>query len=124
MNEPIPARRIAAWLALPALLLAGCGGFSLWPFGESGPAERSARPADAAEYRCEGGRSFFVRQLEDGAVWLIAPDREIRLAKIGGAESARYGIARVVLELSGDTATLVDPPATFSGCKLFKPGSS
>ena len=124
MNGPIPARRIAAWLALPALLLAGCGGFSVWPFGESGPAERSARPADAAEYRCEGGKGFFVRQLEDGAVWLIAPDREIRLAKIGGAASSRYGVARVVLELSGDTATLADPPATFTGCKLFKPGSS
>ena len=24
MNGPIPARRMAAWLALPALLLAGC----------------------------------------------------------------------------------------------------
>jgi len=100
--------------ALVALLLAGCGGVSLWPFG-SGGTELSRAPANATEYRCDGGRAFWVRNLEDGAVWLIAPDREIRLAKAGAA--GRYSTGRVVLELSGEQAALTDPPASFSGCK-------
>jgi membrane-bound inhibitor of C-type lysozyme len=102
--------------ALLALLLAGCGGVSLWPFGGSGGGtELSRAPKNATEYRCDGGRSFWVRNLEDGAVWLIAPDREIRLAR--AAAAGRYSAGRVVLELSGDEASLADPPASFSGCK-------
>jgi hypothetical protein len=100
--------------ALFALFLAGCGGVSLWPFGGGG-AELSRTPANATEYRCEGGRGFWVRNLDDGAVWLIAPDREIRLVKAGAA--GRYTAGRVVLELSGEDASLADPPASFSGCK-------
>lgn len=110
-----PAR--TALLALGSILLAGCGGYSLWPFGEGGATEQSRKPANAAEYRCEGGKGFFVRDLDAGAVWLIAPDREIRLDKLPGAESGRYGVGRVVLEISGQSATLLDPPAQFAGCK-------
>lgn len=101
--------------ALALLLLAGCGGVSLWPFGGSGGTELSRKPANATEYRCDGGKGFFVRSVEDGAVWLIAPDREIRLPKLGQGQS--YGVGRVLLELSGNDATLVDPPANFTGCK-------
>jgi membrane-bound inhibitor of C-type lysozyme len=97
-----------------ALMLAGCGSVNLWPFGGRGT-ELSRTPPNATEYRCESGRGFWVRNLEDGAVWLIAPDREIRLAKAGAA--GRYSAARVVLEISGDEAALTDPPVTFSGCK-------
>ena len=108
----------AALLALAPLLLAGCGGVSsLWPFGEVGGTELDRKPANAAEYRCAGGKAFYVRNLEGGAVWLIAPDREIRLDKLPGAESGRYGTGKVVLEIGGDTATLLDPPAQFAGCK-------
>ena len=99
--------------ALFALLLAGCGGVSLWPFGSSGT-ELSRAPANATEYKCEGGRGFWLRSMGDGAVWLIAPDREIRLSKL---PSGGYGVARVRLELDGDSATLIDPPANFAGCK-------
>jgi len=102
-------------LALVALLAAGCGGVNLWPFGSGGGTELSRAPQNATEYRCAGGRGFWVRNLEDGAVWLIAPDREIRLAKSDAA--GRYSAGRVVLELSGEEATLTDPPASFSGCK-------
>ncbi|MBI1942760.1 MAG: hypothetical protein HYS35_03765 [Betaproteobacteria bacterium] len=98
-----------------ALLLAGCGGIDLWPFGGGGGTELSRKPANAAEYRCEGGKGFFVRNMEDGAVWLIAPDREIRLPKLG--EGTRYGVGRVLLELDGKEARLADPPANFAGCK-------
>ncbi len=103
----------AAGLAL--LLAGGCGGIDLWPFGESESSEQSRKPQNAAEYRCDGGRAFFVRNLEGGAVWLIAPDREIRLDKLPG--EGRYGVGRVLLEISGSAATLADPPAQFSGCK-------
>lgn len=102
-------------LALPFALLAGCGGINLWPFGESGATELSRKPANAAEYRCDGGRGFFVRNLEDGAVWLIAPDREIRLPRLGQGTS--YGVGRIVLQLDGQNAALADPPANFTGCK-------
>ena len=104
-------KRAAATLL--ALTLAGCGSVSLWPFGES-ENEKSRRPANATEYRCADAKAFFVRQLDGGAVWLIAPDREIRLDK---QADGRYGVGRVLLEISGDGATLTDPPAVFAGCK-------
>jgi len=95
-----PARVAVA--ALAVVLLAGCGGMSLWPFGESESTELSR---------------FYVRTLDAGAVWLIAPDREIRLDKLAGAEGARYGVGRVVLEISGQSAMLTDPPTQFADCK-------
>jgi hypothetical protein len=100
--------------ALASLLLAGCGGVNLWPFGSSGSTELSRAPANATEYRCAGGKAFWVRSLEGGDAWLIAPDRELRLAKRSGTS---WGAGRVLLELDGDNATLADPPGSFSGCK-------
>jgi hypothetical protein len=95
-----------------ALLASGCGA-SLWPFG-GGASEVARKPANAAEYRCDGGRAFYVRNIDGGAVWLIAPDREIRLEKKG---EASWGAGRVLLEISAAGATLVDPPTQFTGCK-------
>jgi hypothetical protein len=97
---------------LIALFLAGCGGVSLWPFG--GGTELSRTPANATEYKCDGNKGFWVRNLEGGDLWLIAPDREIRLAKLEGSS---WGTGRILLELTGDNASLFDPPATFAGCK-------
>ena len=107
-------RAATALLALFALTLAGCGSVSLWPFGASETSENSRKPANATEYRCDGAKTFYVRSLDGGAVWLIAPDREIRLDK---QADGRYGVGRVLLEISGDGATLTDPPAVFAGCK-------
>lgn len=103
--------------ALAVVMLAGCGGINLWPFGSSESTEISRKPANATEYVCEGNKRFYVRSLDAGAVWLIAPDREIRLEKLAGAEGTRYGVGRIVLELSAQSATLTDPPAQFAGCK-------
>ena len=91
---------------------------SLWPFGESGPTDISRKPANAAEYRCEGGKLFYVRNLDAGAVWLIAPDREIRLEKPPGTADMVYTAGKVRLEITAQNATLLDPPAQFRGCKL------
>ncbi len=105
---------------LLALLIAGCGSISvpnLWPFGDSEISEKSRKPANAAEYRCADAKVFYVRNLDAGAVWLIAPDREIRLNK---QADGRYGTGRVLLEISGSEATLTDPPTLFVNCK--RPG--
>ncbi|MFY9315418.1 MAG: hypothetical protein WAO95_07645 [Burkholderiales bacterium] len=99
------------------LLLAGCGSMSvdsLWPFGTSESQERDRRPANATEYRCSDGKTFYVRNLEGGAVWLMAPDRDVRLEKLA---DGRYGVGRVSLELGAGEATLNDPPSVFVNCK-------
>jgi len=101
---------------LASVLLAGCGGVSLWPFG-SGSTELSRKPSGATEYRCVGGKGFYVRNLDANAVWLIAPDREIRLEKPAGATGMTYGAGKVRLEITAEEATLLDPPAKFVGCK-------
>jgi hypothetical protein len=104
-------------LAPALLLLAACGGFSmdsLNPFSSGEVREKDRRPANATEYRCADGKTFYVRNLEGGAVWLIAPDRDIRLER---QSDGRYATGRVQLELGGAEATLLDPPASFSGCK-------
>jgi hypothetical protein len=109
------ARHSPALLAaLAAFSAAGCGSINLWPFDVAGGTELSRKPANAVEYRCDGGRAFYVRNIDGGAVWLFAPDREIRLEKKG---EASWGAGRVLLEISGAGATLVDPPAQFTGCK-------
>lgn len=105
-------RRLPASL-IALLLLVGCGGVSLWPFGESAE-EVSRKPANATEYRCDEGKAFYVRSMDAGTVWLIAPDREIRLER---QADGRYGVGRVELSLAGDKAELTDPPARFANCR-------
>jgi hypothetical protein len=100
-----------------AALLSGCGGINLWPFSEPRSTESSRKPANATEYQCEGGKQFYVRTLDAGAVWLIAPDREIRLEKLAGSTGTAYGVGKVRLELTEQSATLFDPPAQYLGCK-------
>ena len=107
-------RRTAVFLTI---LLSGCGGVSLWPFGSSGSTEQSRKPSDATEYLCEGGKVFYVRNLETDAVWLIAPDRQIRLERPAGTKDSVYTTGKVRLEIAAQTATLLDPPAQFLGCK-------
>ena len=107
---------VCASLCLGALL-SGCGGASLWPFGSSGTTELSRKPANATEYLCDGGKQFYVRNLETDAVWLIAPDRQIRLERPAGTKDAVYTTGKVRLEIAAQSATLLDPPAQYVGCK-------
>ena len=60
---------------------------------------------------------FYVRTLDAGAVWLIAPDREIRLERAAGSTDMVYGAGKVRLEITAQNATLLDPPAQFLVCK-------
>ena len=103
-------------------LLAGCGDINVkkyLPFGSDTVQERSRTPANATEYQCAAGKRFYIRMLEgDAAVWLILPERELRLEKLGQDASTRYGKGNTVLELNGSDATLKDGTAvSFAGCK-------
>jgi len=113
-------RALTSILVLSAALLAGCGNsgsVNLWPFGPPSAGNASRKPADATEYQCEGNKQFYVRNLDANAVWLIAPDRQIRLEKPAGSTDPVYTAGRVRLELGAQNATLLDPPAQFLGCR-------
>lgn len=114
-------RSTAAGLACSALL-AGCGDMSvkkLWPFGDETTQERSRTPANASEYQCAAGKRFYVRMLDGGDIWLILPERELRLDRLGTDGATRYGKGGVTLEINGNAATLRDGSATtYADCKM------
>lgn len=107
---------LAAVAALSAFA-AGCS-MNLNPFAPRGPAEVRRDMGGATEYRCEGNRRFWVRRVDAATVWLIAPDREVRLSRLGAEGSQRFGVGNVVLELEGSIARLSDPPAAFASCSI------
>jgi len=106
--------RATCAVTLLGFALAGCSGGSVLPFFGGETPEASRKPANATEYRCEGGVPLYVRNLEGGAVWLIAPDREIRLDK---KAEGRYGFGRVELDIDKDRLDLIDPPTNRVDCK-------
>ena len=115
-------RMTSAGLAGVSLLLSACGDINVKkyiPFTSDAPQERSRTPANATEYQCNAGKRFYVRTLEGGAaVWLILPEREVRLNKLGAGTDQRYSNGIAVLEIKGSEATLSDSAtATFTGCK-------
>ncbi|MCE9569496.1 MAG: MliC family protein [Rhodocyclales bacterium] len=112
---------IGAGLAC-AVLLAGCGDINVkkyLPFGGDQIQERSRTPANATEYQCAAGKRIYVRTLEGGAaVWLILPERELRLDRLGADSSTRYGKGNTVLEITGNVATVRDGVTVpFADCK-------
>ena len=113
-----------ASLILVSLLLPGCGGVKLWPFGSDAVQERSRTPANATEYQCAGAKRFFVRTLEGGAaVWLILTEREVRLEKLAADSGLRYSNGIAVLEINGNEASLKDGATiSLSGCKAGSSG--
>ena len=113
----------AVALLFVPLLLGGCGGFSLWPFGSDGPKGREpGPPPNATAYVCDAKRSFYVRMLDGGAAWVILPEREFRLDKATGAGAeGRFGNGTAVLEIKGEEASLTDGQGpAYSGCRLPK----
>ena len=108
-------RSFAAAFALLTAALAGCGGSGggLWPFGGDG-AEISRKPANSTEYRCNGGSVLYLRTLDANAIWVIAPDREIRLDK---KAEGRYAFGRMELGFGKELMEFTDPPVTYTNCK-------
>jgi membrane-bound inhibitor of C-type lysozyme len=106
-------------LALTAAVLSsGCSSVNLWPFGSEGAREYSRTPANATEYQCDGGKRFYVRELQGGSVWIILAERQFRLDKIASPEGTRYGNGTATLDVNGAEATLRDGGAVaFIGCK-------
>jgi len=112
-----------AALLAATTLLAGCGDMKpkIWPFGESGPKERSREPTGASEYQCAAGKRFHLRRLEGNAVWLILPEREVRLEGSGGTRYVKGGL---VLELGSEKSTLTDgATATYVDCVPAQPAA-
>lgn len=112
----------ATGLACLPLLLAGCGDINVKkyiPFSGDTSQERSRTPANATEYQCAAGKRFYVRTLEGGAaVWLILPEREVRLEKLGAETGVRYSNGIAVLDINGKEASLRDGTAiSLVGCK-------
>ena len=105
-------------IACISILLSGCGmgSINVWPFNRDSDTGQVAAPANATEYRCNKG-SFYLRNLTDGAVWVIYPDRQIRLDKVGEANTRRYSNGIATLAFEGTAATLNDGPAVaYSDC--------
>lgn len=103
-----------AALCAAVLVTAGCSTPSWMPFrSEEG---RVVVPENAVQYQCEGNRRFYLRTLGEGAVWLILPDREVRLDRRGGGRTFGNGVSTLTLE--GDGAEFNDGPGgAYSGCK-------
>lgn len=120
----IQIRNTALPLMALAIIAGGCSNINLWPLGDSTPVERSRVPANAVEYRCEGGRTFYVRYLEEGAAaWVFFPERQVRLEKAASSAGTRYTNGNATLRIEGADVTLTDGPAvSYLGCKT--PGAT
>jgi hypothetical protein len=111
------ARR-ALPVALAASLLAGCSmpRMDIWPFNGSSDTGNVPPPANASLYQCNSGASFWLRKLADGNMWLIYPDRQIRLDK---QSDGRFSNGIAVLQFEGETATLRDgPQINYGNCAV------
>jgi hypothetical protein len=110
--------RCAPPIALAAGLLAGCSmpRMDIWPFNGSSDTGNVPPPPNASHYQCNSGASFWLRKLADGNMWVIYPDRQIRLDKQDNG-SFSNGIA--VLQFEGETATLRDgPQINYANCTI------
>jgi membrane-bound inhibitor of C-type lysozyme len=109
-------------LLMPVILLvlmSGCGGARLWPFGDDKPQVQSNKPVNSTEYRCSEGKKFYVRNIDNGnSVWLILPDREVSLTKAVSDSGKRFSNGISTLNIMGDEATLdISPTSMLTGCK-------
>ena len=120
-NELNQMGLLAARLAPAAvlLLLSACSAPKLWPFGAQDG--RAPVPENAAQYRCNAAKSFYLRMLADGDAWVILSEREFRLAKVAADGGRRFSNGAATLDLGQGAeaeASLNDGPAiAFTGCK-------
>ena len=104
-------------ISLSTMLLVGCGGFNVWPFGDSEKVMLDAtKPVNSTEYLCESNKKFYVRNIDKSdSAWLILADREVGLPKVSGT---RYSNGITTFDINGTDATLeINPTTTYKGCK-------
>jgi len=112
-------RYASRMLALTVVvLLPGCSGWSLWPWGDSG-GDVPRVPPGATAYKCDGDKELYVRYLEGGkSAMVIFPEREFRLDAVATGSGARYSNGRTSLLTKGNEAMLEDGSSVlFSNCK-------
>ena len=104
----------AAALLLATTLVA-CGTVKdMW---RTEPEERLVIPQGATAYRCNAGKSFFIRSMDEGrAVWVMLIEREFRL-EAPAAGATRFTNGRTALNLNGDQASLEEGSVTtYAAC--------
>ena len=87
------------------------------------PEERLVIPQGATAYRCNAGKSFFIRSMDEGrAVWVMLIEREFRL-EAPAAGATRFTNGRTALNLNGDQASLEEGSVTtYASCVRYQPG--
>jgi len=115
-----PAVGTAAALLLATTLVA-CGTVKeMW---RTEPEERLVIPQGATAYRCNAGKSFFIRSMDEGrAVWVMLIEREFRL-EAPAAGATRFTNGRTALNLNGDQASIEEGSVTtYAACVRYQPG--
>jgi len=117
LEKTMTSRR---WLAAAAAAAAlnGCSG-GWWPFGSSDAEQPVRLPEGVVEYACAQGKRLLVRYTPDAkSAWVIYPDREFRLDRVGGGPGDRYSNGVSTLVSSEDTVTLdSEGSAQFVDCR-------
>ena len=111
--------RIAAMSA--AALLTACGG-GWWPWSGT-PRDPATRvPPGATEYTCAGSKRLLVRHTPDGkSAWILYPDREFRLDRVGAGGGDRFTNGVSTLIVQGEEVMLEESGARlFTDCKRGK----
>ena len=90
-----------------AASLAGCSmGWLPWSKPE---AVGVYTPPGATAYACEGGKRLLVRFESDAkAAWVIYPDREMRLERVGSGAGQEYARAGTTLAVREGETTLTE----------------
>ena len=108
-----------AAVAIVAALLAGCSSSWLPWVKEERPTGAKWTPAGAKGYACEGGKRLLVRFESDGkSVWVIYPDRQLRLDRVTSASGEEWSRAGTTLSVKDGAATLIEGTAVqVTNCK-------
>ena len=113
--------RTVRWIVLAAVVgsLHGCSG-GWWPFGRSSGEQQARLPEGATEYFCAQGKRLLVRYTPDGkSAWVIYPDREFRLDRVGSGERYSNGVSTLIAR--DDVVTLDSEGGTqFADCRRTK----
>jgi hypothetical protein len=108
--------RLRPLILTALLLLAGCGTLDFWPFQRNDTGS-IPNPENATLYKCDSNKSFWLRTLKDGAMWVIYPDRQVRLDKMD-SDPKKFSNNIATLDMSGPDVSLNDgPQIAYSGCK-------